>query len=397
MNKRLVVLTLMLIAVTVANLKGQISVQLAPRIAKESFSTKIPVYVGEPQKNSFSTAQLSQQYPSAKIKVETLNMGFPKLENAIDTLGILWYLTPENYSAKGEVNVILVVINPDSTKTFYIDNNNDRRFADNEESFVFRPDVQKKILEIKILGVYSNYTLMNPDYFIAPEPPSRIGFFNETWKKSSKKPAINLDFEILTGGGSARIDIIPTVPNITGYKYVANIFGCVRPSVGLDFSWFNLHLGAAGDYELLQYESTVRYDYSDKFKPTKHFDLGWWTRTKIHATVYAEYDIHLFNSVYFTPYASYSWDSNIDDRRFEKSVSPSSLPANAGYKDMHSEQYGFKIKLPVSEKSIVYLKTSYSRSYFDATDYLPAFEPGSYKIDYTQVYFGIGMNYRITK
>jgi hypothetical protein len=129
----------------------------------------------------------------------------------------------------------------------------------------------------------------------------------------------------------------------------------------------------------------------------RHFDLGWWTRTKVHCTLYAEYDIHLFNKVYFTPYASYSWDSNIDDRRFEKTVDPNSLPENADYRDMHSEQYGFKIKLPVAEKAIVYLKTSYSRAFFDATDYLPAFEEGSYKIDYTQIYFGVGMNYRLTK
>jgi hypothetical protein len=397
MNKKLAILTLILITITASVVKGQISVTLGPRMAKESFSSKIPVYVGEPEKQSFSTAQLSKQYPGSKIKAEILNIGFPKMPGAIDTLGILWYLTPENYSAKGEVNVILIGISADSTKTFYIDNDNNRIFSDNEESFVFKPEVEKKILEIKILGVYSNYTLMNPDYYIAPAPPSKIGFYNETWKKSSKKPALTLDFEILTGGGNAQIDIKPYVTNITSYQYLANIFGCFRPSAGLGFSWYNIHLGISGDYELLQYESTVRYDYSDKFKTLRHFDLGWWTRTKVHCTLYAEYDIHLFNKVYFTPYASYSWDSNIDERRFEKTVDPNSLPADADYKDMHSEQYGFKIKLPVAEKAIVYLKTSYSRAFFDATDYLPAFEEGSYKIDYTQIYFGVGMNYRLTK
>jgi hypothetical protein len=64
---------------------------------------------------------------------------------------------------------------------------------------------------------------------------------------------------------------------------------------------------------------------------------------------------------------------------------------------MYSEIFGFKIKLPVSEKGLIYLKTAFSSSYFDATDYLPSFEEGSYSVDYTQVYFGVGMNYRITK
>jgi len=377
--------------------KSQISVTIGPRTATESFSTAVPIVFALPKNQSFATDELSKQFPASKIPVETIKINFPVMTNAKDTLGILWYLKPENYSAKGEVNVIIIGIAADSTKTYYIDNNNDRTFADNEVSFVFKPDIQKKTLEIKILGGYYNYTLMNPEFYVAPEPPSRIGYFNDVWKKSIKRPALILDVAILTGGGDAEISIAPTVPNVNEYLYVANIFGCVRPSVGLDLSWYNFHIGGTGDYELLQYESTVRYDYSDKFKTTKHFDLGWWTRTKLHATVYAEYDIRLFNTILLSPFAAYSWDFSIDDRRFEKSVPPNQLPSDAGYKNMYSKIAGFKIKLPVSEKAIVYLKTSYSQSYFDATDYLPSFQEGSYKVDYTQIYFGVGMNYRITK
>jgi hypothetical protein len=390
----LFLLVIILFSVTA---KSQISVSIGPRTATESFSTAVPIVFALPKDQTFRTDELSKQFPASKIPVETLKINFPVMINTKDTLGILWYLKPENYSARGEVNVIIIGIAADSTKTYYIDNNNDRTFADNEDKFVFMPDVQKKLLEIKILGGYYNYTLMNPDFYIAPEPPSRIGYYNEVWKKSIKKPALIVDVAILTGGGDAEISITPMVPNIKEYQYVANIFGCVRPSVGLDLSWYNFHIGGTGDYELLQYESTVRYDYSDKFKTTKHFDLGWWTRTKLHATVYAEYDVRLFNTILISPFAAYSWDKNIDDRRFEKSVPPSQLPADAGYKDMYSQIFGFKIKLPVAEKGLIYLKTAFSRSYFDATDYLPAFEEGSYSVDYTQVYFGVGMNYRITK
>jgi len=396
MKLRIYILLLVIILFSV-KAKSQISVSIGPRNATESFSTTVPIVFALPKDQTFRTDELSKQFPASKIPVETLKINFPVMVNAKDTLGILWYLKPENYSAKGEVNVIIIGIAADSTKTYYIDNNNDRTFSDNEDSFVFKPDVQKKLLEIKILGGYYNYTLMNPEYYVAPEPPSKIGYYNEVWKNSIKKPALILDVAILTGGGDAEISITPTVPNIREYQYVANIFGCLRPSVGLDLSWYNLHIGGTGDYELLQYESTVRYDYSDVFKTTKHFDLGWWTRTKLHATVYAEYDVRLFNTILISPFAAYSWDKNIDDRRFEKSVPPSQLPADAGYKDMYSQIYGFKIKLPVADKGLIYLKTAFSRSYFDATDYLPAFEEGSYSVDYTQVYFGVGMNYRITK
>lgn len=377
--------------------KSQISVTIGPRTATESFSTAVPIVFALPKNLTFTTDELSKQFPASKIPVETIKINFPVMTNAKDTLGILWYLKPENYSAKGEVNVIIIGMAADSTKTYYIDNNNDRTFAGNEDSFVFKPDVQKKILEIKILGGYYNYTLMNPEYYVAPAPSSRIGYFNEVWKKSIKKPALILDVAILTGGGDAEIRIAPNVANIKEYQYVANIFGCLRPSFGLDLSWYNLHIGGTGDYEVLQYESTVRYDYSDKFETTKHLDLGWWTRSKLHASVYAEYDIRLFNTILVSPFASYSWDTNIDDRRFEKSVPPGQLPADAKYKNMHSKSAGFKIKLPVAEKGLIYLKTAFSRSYFDATDYLPAFQEGTYSVDYSQIYFGVGMNYRITK
>jgi hypothetical protein len=347
---------------------GQISVSIGPRTATESFSTTVPITFALPKKQTFSTAELSKQFPDSKIKTETLNISFPNMANAKDTIGILWYLKPENYSPKGEVNVILVGIAADSTKTYYIDNNNDRVFADNEESFVFKPEIQKKLLEIKILGGYYNYTLMNPDYYVAPAPPSRIGYYNEVWQKSIKKPAVILDFSLLTGGGDAELSIKPYATNIKEYQYVANIFGCFRPSVGIDLSWYNLHIGATGDFEILQYESTIRYDYSDKFKTIKHLGFGWWTRTKLHATVYAEYDLRLLHTFCLTPFAAYSWDSNIDDRRFEGTIDPSQLPAGAGYKNMYSKIYGFKIKFPVSEKGLVYLKTAFSRSYFHATD-----------------------------
>ena len=55
-----------------------------------------------------------KQFPASKIPVETIKINFPVMTNAKDTLGILWYLKPENYSAKGEVNVIIIGIAADN-------------------------------------------------------------------------------------------------------------------------------------------------------------------------------------------------------------------------------------------------------------------------------------------
>jgi hypothetical protein len=393
-NLRIFIISFLLLFCGVRSTFGQISVYVGSRQTTVSSNSEVPVAVEYPDGQNFSTVAFSKQYPGSKIPSGEISINFPKKLIAVDTIGILWYLKPESYSTRGEVNIVLVGIGPDSTKTFFIDNNNDRTFADNEESFVFKPDEQKRILEIKILGAYYNYTLMNPDYVVPKDSPSKIRYYNDGWRASSKKPSVMLDFALLTGGGDAELTIKPNIPNITSYQYVANIFGCFRPSAGIDFSWFNLHLGFSGSYEILQYESTVRYDYSDKFKTAKNFDLGWWTRTKLHGTISAEYDIRLFRLLCISPYVSYSFDTNIDHRRFEKSVQS---PPDADYSDMYSKEAGFKIKIPTSEKGLVFLRTGFSRSWFDASDYLPEYEPGSYNVDYTQVYFGIGLQYRLTK
>jgi hypothetical protein len=377
------------------SVKGQISVSMGYGQSTVAVNKEVPITFAYPSANGFSTFDFSKQFPASKIISEEIKVNFPTMSEAVDTAGILWYLKPENYSAKGEVNIIIIGISADSIKTFYVDNNNDRTFADNEDKFRFKPEDEKRILEIKILGAYSNYTILNPDYKVPATPPSRTKEYYAEWHLHAKKPSVNIDFSFLGGGGDAYLAFDPLTGPIDTYKYFANITGCLRPSVGIDFSWHNVHMLLSGSFERLQYDETVRYGYNDNVtKPTRNYNSGIWNTLKLHAGVSVEYDLGLFRKLWITPLWSYYISKNSDNPVFDRSFYP---PANAEYQDMHSTEYGMKLKVPTSERGIIYIKGSYIESWFDASEFLPEYDPASYTVDYHQVFFGVGFQYRLVK
>jgi len=376
-------------------MQGQLSVTMGYRQATSNELSAVPIVVNDPVGNIYSTADLSRQFPDSKIPVETIAVNFPDMSGSIDTASILWYLKPENYSPKGEVNIVLVTINADSVKTFYIDNNNDRTFGDNEEKFTFTRDVDKRMVEIKIMGNFYKYTLINPDYSPPVAAPSKTGYYAQAWVKASRKPSLNFDFSLVTGGGDAMVSYIPVEGVVESYVYQANIVGSIKPTVGLDFSWFNFHVMLFGAFERLQYDETVLYAYSTSIKGGKqrYYDRGSWPTSKLHWGVTAEYDIRI-KKVYFTPFATYSRFDNIQEKKFDKSVTTT---PDAAYRDMYTKEAGLKLKVPVGEKTMIYLKYAYSQSWFDITDYILPYEEGTYNVDYKQNFFGMGVQYRLFK
>jgi hypothetical protein len=379
--------------VKTGTLYSQFSVTMDYRQVKANEATSVPIIVHDPVGNTYSTAELSRKFPSAKIPVENITVYFPDLSGAVDTASILWYLKPENYSAKGEVNIVLVAITADSVKTFYVDNNNDRTFSDTEEKFSFSREMEKKEVQIKILGNVYKYTLMNPDYTPPVVIISRTKYYAKSWVKASKKPSISFDFSIITGGGDARLSFVPAVGTFDSYVYHANIIGSLKPAIGLDLSWFNFHLMASTAFERLQYDEEILYGYSSKIAGGKqrYYNRGAWATEKLHWGLTAEYDIRI-SSIYIAPFASYSRFANINEKNFDRAVTPEE---NAAYRDMFTKEAGVKLKVPVGNQTLVYLKYTYSKSWMDVTDYIFPVEEGTYNVDYRQNFFGAGVQYRL--
>jgi hypothetical protein len=393
LKRRITIIIFLLLFVKTGSIIGQISVAMGYRQASEAEMSSVPIVVADPVGNKYSTAELSKQFPSSKIPVEIISVNFPDLRGAIDTASIIWYLKPENYSVRGEVNIVLVTVNADSVKTFYVDSNNDRTFSDSEEKFSFPFDAEKRDVQIKILGNYYKYTLINPDYKPPVKEASKTGYYSQSWRRASKKPSLNLDFSFLTGGGHARVSYIPVESIVESYVYQAKIVGSIKPTLGLDFSWFNFHIMGFGGYERLQYDETVLYAYSSSIKGGKqrYYDRGSWSNSKFHWGVTAEYDIRIAK-VYLSPFATYSRFDNIQDKKFDKAIVPA---ADAAYREMETKEAGVKLKVPVGDQTLIYVKYAYSKSWFDVTDYILPAEEGTYSVDYTQNFLGVGIQYRL--
>ena len=393
MNFRTIAVAGLFLLLSIFSVKGQYSIMMGYGQASKSVKSDVPVIVGNASPSGFSTAELSQAFPKLKIPSEVVRVNYPDMSSVADTMGIIWYLKPEGYSQTGEINIVLVGISPDGSYRFYVDNNNDRTYGSEEDSFVFAPEEEKRILKIRIMGSINDYTLFNPSFVPPPAAPSRTGIYNTAWINSSKKPAIAFDFSLSFGGGDTKLSYSPKESNINTYQYVADIFGAFKPNAGIDFSWYNFHITLSGAFERDQYAAIMLYGYSANFR-SRYFDRGNWITAKLHTSISAEYDIRIVRFLRITPFASYSIYTNIDNKKFDRAII---VPPNAHYKDMYSREAGLKLKVPTSEKSLVYLKVSFSKSWFDATEYLPEVTEGTYSLDYHQTFFGVGMQFRITK
>jgi hypothetical protein len=390
MKLKTLVIALLLILLYVSSVDGQISLTMKSRQVTETITTDIPVAVVNPDLVGVSTKEFAAQFPKSGIIPENIKINYPNLSDALDTVAILWYLKPENYSAKGEVNIILVTINSDSIKKFYIDNNNDRTFADNEEKFSFDPNTEKKILEIKILGNYYTYTLLNPDFKSPASGPWRIGEYSKSWRAASKKPSIALDFSVLTGGG--KFDMILEHPDATYYlyKYWATNHSSLKPGIGIDFSWLNFQISVAGIYERLQFESVKRYFYQTPTGiPIKMYNRNFYPKAMFHYGISAEYNIRIYK-VYFSPFVGYYKSDILNDYVFDKTTFP-----NAKMEDWTSKEAGMKFKVPIANRTMLYLKYAYSRSYFTLSGFFPVDSPPVTSYHYIQNHFGFGFQYRI--
>jgi len=352
----------------------------------------IPGIVADPNDPDFSGAEFAEAYPHLKIPTDRIALIYPEIKNAIDTLAVLWYLVPVDNQAVGEMNVILISISPENTKRYYIDNNNDKAFSSYESSFSFRSDEQKRYVSIEVLGETYQYTIFNPDYITPPTSAEFFGNNNRVWKSVHKKPVLSLGFSTSFGGGKTSMVFSPAEGTVYQQTYRAVIPGTFRPALGLDFSWFNFHIGLAGGYEYTQYTSTTLNSYVGG-RNYVFYNRGLWPKSKLNTTVYAEYDIAAGRYLYISPYGSYTLSDITSHEVFDKAFHPSS---DAAYSGGYSTEFGLKMKLPVSPSSMLSFKIGYSSVYFDASEFLPDYKPETYKLDQHLIYYGIGILFRLT-
>ena len=357
------------------------------------FMADIPIIVADPNEPGLSGELLASQYPGRQIPTDAIELSFPEMNGATDTLAILWYLKPEEITAvEGEINVIVAGFFPDNVIRYYIDSNNDRIFSRSEASFVFRSDEKHRLLRILIAGSYNEYTLMNPNYIVPVTPSDAIKASKSRWVTTSRKPSVAIDISSSFGRGDANLSFAKTVRPSNTITYFADIPGSFRPSLAIDFSWFNFHLLISGGYERIEYTNNIIVSI-DGDNSTTYYNRGTWPNSKVFASLAFEYDISAGRYLYLTPYGSLSLFRN--DTRYDFD-SWQGAPPEAEYTDMHASEFGAKVKLPVSPSLIIYVNLAYATVYYNAEQFFTDVVPGSYRMHQDGFYYGVGFNFRIT-
>lgn len=393
MSLRNTIISLILTVAGLAPASGQYFTSLGISLDVRA-SANIPLVVADPNEPGFSGQLLAGKFPGRNIPADPIRLIYPVISGAIDTAAILWYLRPEEITAvPGELNVIVVAIKPDNEKRFFIDGNNDRVFSTSEYSFVFRKNEKSKAVNIMVDGTYYPYTLMNPDYVPPAAPSETIGSSKKKWDSGSKKPSLALDLSASFFSGRTYLSYYKLSRPENRISYLADIPGSFRPALGLDFSWYRIHLIVYGGYEVSEYTNNVMVSAEGDYHYT-NYNRGTWPDSRLFATLSLEYDISTGRYLYLSPYCSFSVLNNDEKYPLESRLE---APEGAEYTDGHATECGVKLKLPAAPTVMIYVSISYSTIYYNAETYFHDITPGSYSMHQQGFYYGVGVNFRFNQ
>lgn len=355
-------------------------------------NVSIPVTVADPNGPGFSGELLAGKYPGRNIPAGKIDLVYPVMPDAADTVAILWYLVPEEISAvPGEMNVIIVEITAENEKKYWIDNNNDRVFSSSETSFIFRSTEVSRPVNIMVAGSYYPYTLFNSDYSppVAPSDAVRQSKSSREDRKGKPSLAIDLSASFLRADASLSYSKQSRPSNTISYH--AMIPGSFRPSIGFDFSWYNFHLLLSGGYEKTKYTENILVS-TEGGSQTTSYNSGTWPASRLILTIALEYDISTGRYLYLTPFAAYSTFKNDDRFDFTRSQGAS---VGAEYTDLKAYDAGIKLKLPVDSGVMIHISLAYSSVYYNAEKYFSDILPGSYRMQMKGFYYGVGLNFNL--
>jgi len=353
----------------------------------------IPVVVADPNDPQFSGELLAGKYPDLNITAGKIDLVYPLMPDAADTVAILWYLRPEEISAvPGEMNIIIVEITPDNRKKYWFDNNNDRVFSSSETSFIFRNTKENREVKIMVAGSYYPYTIINTDYSPPVSPSISIRIAKSSWHDRSRKPSLAIDLSASSFWGNSSLSYVRQSRPSNTLTYYARIPGSIRPVIGLDFSWYNFHLMLSGGYEKTKYTENILVS-TDGGSQSTSYNSGTWPSSRLILTLGLEYDISAGRYLYLTPFGAFSTFKN--DTRFAFNRNQGT-PAGAEYSDLKTYEAGLKLKLPVDTRVMLHLGLAYSSGHFNAEKYFTDILPGSYNMQMKGFYYSVGVNFNIT-
>ena len=331
----------------------------------------------------------------------------PNLTGMVDTLVMMIGLT----NADDERIVSAVIIgNMRDKLAYYVDYNHNFDFTD-DGSFIFFDKKEKaRLVQIKGEDIEGDYEYILYDLALVPDYLATLGvsLVNVPKVKTKQAPKfpipylnpasrINLEVSFMTGAGD--MDFSYNTLESVNKRYSAAIDAVSRFSLSLSYAFRNLNLGISAALDANQIGREEQYvdDLEDPTDNQINYNIGNWPRSRVMYGVFAEYDIRLIRNSYLTPYFLLFRYSYLGEEGFEGYGSEVNEDENVNnmFVNRVGQQFGAKVKLPMSEKVMIVLNVGYTRNGFDLSDRFiqESHDSGSTLTNYNTLNYGVGAQF----
>lgn len=364
-------------------------------------TSKIPFVLLPADDSIITTMPLIKKYPDLLIPYDSIKIQFPEMQNCNDTVISLW-LIEHDFIPRRLVNVVLIGIKNNDI-IYFIDNNNNGNFIDDNHSLIFPSGCRAKKITIKDekSGRYT-FHLMNPQYDYTTKEKNRkltwnnnVKISNLAWSESTNQIKFHIFNSLTTAMGNVKLayttyEHYSSQQNIKR-EYTAQVIASAQYTLQFALSYRNIYIGLVGRIEQLEFGNKKQTIYQAGTKEII-YGSGNWPDKKIHYGIFTEYDINVLKAFRFSPYASVSAYSYLNNYPFQKQ---NQLALNEGFQDRYTYTFGGRIKYLSGKKTIIYLDVCHRNFNFDGNSYFSPMLPGSFQLNYKLFYFGIGLQYRI--
>lgn len=346
----------------------------------------IPMMIVEPSGGYFNPALMKRLYPKLEMPLSKVTIVHPEMSGYADTAYMMMFIRDKAYLNRGFVNIVVIGMVNETELHYFIDNNSNYIFREDENRIIFTPDIEKEKLVMDTRSGTSEFYLFNPVYSDAKSPDNSI---NLKWPENNGDPVYYFDFSGTFGSGDASLAYKPDNQTTDRVTYSANIFAFGLFRAGMVMAYKSINLGLYTGFEQVQY--TERNKYSYYFGGGEHITYmsGLWMWSKVSLDMAAEYDFTLNDRLKLSPLLSAGYWVAVDGRSFDPDMDH---PEDARYTGTWRYEYGIKMKLLISEYSYIYFKLGNINSLFDARQYITDYE-ADYKLKYSRGYLGIGYTY----
>lgn len=368
----------------IGSLRGLVTNYIESGSYEEQIETSIPMSVTEPVNGTFSTKEFAEQFHYVRILEERFQIDYPVMEGYSDTLYIFWFLRDVAYSERGVTNLIVVGVTENGELHYFIDNNDDYIYSEDETSFTFSPDESNRKIVMTYNG-QNEYLLGNPLYSPPEKNIAEREDIRESWdiKRRRVNPYFTGAFSF--GNGDATISYVPSNLTVDKWEYYAGIFSSLRLTAGMGAEYRGLDLRGWVAAEILDYDEVHRYEYIDGERSVV-YNKGVWMKNKLYAGIEAAYKFKIGQMLFLGPGISWSWWHTVGNRPIDPELS---YDPSARYHKTSTLEYFIKMEILASRSSKFELRLFSSDTSLDATEFFPDYS-SEYKSRYRQIYFGAG-------